>query len=94
MCKEPENFPEEDVEKIESTVENWENGKLGNDERYVKRSDDIAVKLSQLMRDIDASDFLKRKVTEEQQQRFNDLILERAKHSDNIEIREGKKTLY
>jgi hypothetical protein len=64
------------------------------DEMYVKRSDDIAVKLSQLMRDIDASDFLKRKVTEEQQQRFNDLILEREKHSDNIEIREGKKTLY
>tara|TARA_R110000764_G_scaffold176955_2_gene263156 strand:- start:140 stop:388 length:249 start_codon:yes stop_codon:yes gene_type:complete len=25
-------------EKIEGTVENWENGKLGNDERFVKVS--------------------------------------------------------
>jgi hypothetical protein len=27
------------VSKIENTVENWENGTLGNDERYVKVSD-------------------------------------------------------
>jgi hypothetical protein len=38
MRKEQENLPEEDVEKIESTAENWENGKLGTDERYAKRS--------------------------------------------------------